>query len=110
MAVTHNWSITEMVQLNDNSGTVIRAGYRVKSSDGEVSTQSMGMVELETENIENFIPYEQLTEEIVLGWIKSKLGPNLANHEINNASWIDSVINPPKPTTIQSPLPWPLSW
>jgi hypothetical protein len=106
MAITHTWSIREMEQLNDGSGTVIRVGYNVNSTDGTVSTQSGAGVELQTENIENFIAYEDLTEELVLGWVKEKLGPNFGNHEINNAAWIDSVVNPPAPRTIRTELPW----
>ena len=106
MAITHTWSIRELVQLNDNSGTVVRVEYGVNSTDGNVSTQSNGSVELETATIENFISYEDLTEETVLGWVKEKLGENLGNHEVNNAAWIDSVVNPPAPRTVNSPLPW----
>jgi hypothetical protein len=104
--ITHTWSIRQLVQLNDNSGTVIRVEYNVNSTDGEVSTQSNGSVELETTTIENFISYESLTEEMVLGWVREKLGENLGNHEVNNAAWIDSVVNPPAPRTINSALPW----
>lgn len=106
MAIAHTWAIRELVQLNDNSGTVVHVGYSVDSTDGNVSTQSNGSVELETGNIENFVSYESLTEEIVLDWVKEKLGENLGNHEVNNASWIDSVVNPPAPRTINSALPW----
>jgi hypothetical protein len=106
MEITHTWSIGELVQLNDNSGTVVRVRYNVNSTDGNISTQSGGGVELETGNIENFISYEDLTEELVLGWVREKLGPNLDNHEINNAAWIDSVVNPPAPRTISTELPW----
>jgi hypothetical protein len=106
MAITHTWSIRALIQRNDDSGTVIRVNYTVNSTDGTISTKSQGGVELQTENIENFIAYEDLTEELVLGWVKEKLGPNLANHEINNAAWIDSVLNPPAPRTISTALPW----
>jgi hypothetical protein len=106
MAITHTWSIRELEQLNNGSGTVVRVKYNVSSTDGTVSTQSGGGVELDTENIENFISYEDLTEELVLGWVKEKLGPNLGNREVNNASWIDSVVNPPAPKTISTGLPW----
>lgn len=106
MLITHEWSINEMQQLNDGSGTVVSVSYVVKSTDGNFSIQSSGTVELQTENIENFILYENLTEDIVIGWVKEKLGPNLGNHEINNSSWINSINNSPKPKTISENLPW----
>jgi hypothetical protein len=61
---------------------------------------------LNIDNIENFIQYQNLTEETLLGWVKEQLGENLGNHEINNAAWIESVKNPPAPRTISQPLPW----
>jgi hypothetical protein len=106
MAITHTWSIRELVQMNDNSGTVVRVRYNVTSTNGEISTQSDGAVELETENIENFVSYESLNEETVIGWVKEKLGESLGGHEVNNAAWIDAVANPPAPKTISTELPW----
>lgn len=105
MAVTHTWSIIRLEQLNDGAGTVTEVFYNVLSED-EISCNSSGCVTLDTDSIENFIDYENLTEEILLGWVKEKLGENLGNHEINNAAWIDSVKNPPAPRTISQPLPW----
>lgn len=106
MTITHTWSIDRIRQLNNDLGVVSNISYSVHSTDGNIFTQSGGDVELQTENIENFIPYEDLTEEVVLGWVKEKLGENLGNHEVNNASWIDSIANPPKPKTITAELPW----
>lgn len=105
MAVTHTWSITRLEQLNDGTGTVTEVFYNVFSED-EISCNSSGSVQLDTSNIENFIEYQNLTEEVLLGWVKEKLGENLGNHEINNAAWIESVKNPPAPRTISQPLPW----
>lgn len=106
MAVTHTWSITRLEQLNNSTGTVTEVFYNVFSEEDEISCNSSGGVILDTDSIENFIEYENLTEEILLGWVKEKLGENLGNHEINNAAWIDSVKNPPAPRTISQPLPW----
>jgi len=32
--ITHTWSIRQLVQLNDDSGTVVRVEYNVNSTDG----------------------------------------------------------------------------
>jgi tRNA/tmRNA/rRNA uracil-C5-methylase (TrmA/RlmC/RlmD family) len=105
MAVTHTWSIIRLEQLNDGTETVTEVFYNVLSED-EISCNSSGGVQLNIDNIENFIQYQNLTEETLLGWVKEQLGENLGNHEINNAAWIDSVKNPPAPRTISQPLPW----
>jgi hypothetical protein len=38
--------------------------------------------------------------------VKENLIKKVSNLEVNNASWIDSVVNPPAPRTINSTLPW----
>jgi len=106
MTITHTWKIDIMRELNNDLGVVSEVSYSVHSTNGNISTKSGSTVELKTENIENFISYEDLTEEIVLGWVKERLGKNLGNHEVNNASWIDSIENPPAPRTISKELPW----
>ena len=106
MAITHNWSIRHLNQLNDGTGTVCEIFYHIESRDGDISIDDGGVVRLNTENIENFISYESLTEEVVLNWVKDSLGEQVNNIESNNASWIDSVKNPPAPRTITAPLPW----
>lgn len=106
MTITHTWSVNRLEQINDGSGTVAHIQYNVHTTNGELSCHSSGMVTLNTDNIENFISYENLTEEILLEWVKESLGENLGNHEVNNAAWIDSVVNPPAPKFISQPLPW----
>jgi hypothetical protein len=106
MSVTHTWSIERLEQLNNETGTVANIFFKVYSVDGDVNCTSSGMVDLNTENIEEFIDYEDLTEELLLEWVKERLGENLGNFEINNAAWIDSVLNPPAPRVITKPLPW----
>ena len=104
--ITHTWTVERLVQLNDGSGAVTSLDYKVRSTDGTNSCDAYGSIQLETENIENFVPYESLSEEIVIGWVKEKLGESLGGHEVNNAAWIDAVANPPAPTTISTELPW----
>jgi hypothetical protein len=106
MKITHTWSIKNLDQLNDDKKIVANVNFEVESTNGTISTRSGGMVKLETDNLSNPIPYADLTQEIVIGWVKSELGPNLGNFEVNNAAWINSVVNPPKPKTITEQLPW----
>jgi hypothetical protein len=106
MSITHAWKIRKLIQKNDGSGLVIQVFYKVYSSDGEYDYVSAGNVELITENLLNFVPYADLTEELVIGWVKDKLGPNLGNHEQINSEWINAAKNPAIPTTKVERLPW----
>ena len=115
MAVSHVWTVTELVQKNDGSGIVRAAKFTVASTDDVTSTSITrnGQVEFErpfdgvilTRN-PGFIEYANLTHADVLGWVQNELGANLGNFEVNNESYIDSVDNPPTPTRITEALPW----
>ena len=72
MAITKKWEINTLErELAD--GYVKKAIYRVKGIDGsEEKARTTGEVELEKP--ETLIPYKDLTESTVLGWIKTKLG------------------------------------
>ena len=54
----------------------------------------------------NFVPYAQLTEATVIGWVQASLGADgIANYEANINGQIESIINPPV-SPANTPLPW----
>jgi len=71
MAITKTWEINTLErELAD--GYVKKAIYRVKGIDsGEEKARRTGEVQLEKPK--TLIPYNKLTEETVLGWVKAKL-------------------------------------
>ena len=72
MAITKKWEVNTLTrELAD--GYVKEVIYRVKGLDGsEEKARATGSVELEKP--ETLIPYKDLTESTVLGWVKAKLG------------------------------------
>ena len=106
MAITHTWTVTNLSQINDGSKIVESVEFEVLSSDENISTTTRGMVKLNTVDLIDPIPYENLTEEIVLGWVTELLGPSLGHFETNNTLYIESIVNPPAPKIISEPLPW----
>ena len=54
----------------------------------------------------DFIPFEDLTNETIVSWIKEMLGPQgVADYEAAVGGQIDAKINPPVVPTVK-PLPW----
>ncbi len=106
MEITHNWVIRKLVQKNDGTGTVIRVYFKIYSTDGEYSYVSGDNIELDVNNIQNFISYQDLTQEQVLEWVKNELGPGLGGYEQLNTDWIINQRNPFTPTTKIERLPW----
>ena len=72
MAITKKWEINTLErELAD--GYVKKVIYRVKGIDGsQEKVRATGEVNLEKP--ETLVPYKDLTESIVLGWVKTKLG------------------------------------
>jgi hypothetical protein len=73
----------------------------------ENTTASLsGSSQFSTEDVGTFIPYADLTEEIVIAWIKETLGENgIISIEACIQGQIDSQINPPQ-VPVNTPLPW----
>jgi hypothetical protein len=100
--VTTLW--TETIAGEQNY--VVIASYNVTGVDGTYSASLSNTAQFSTANVSNFIPYEDLTNEIVIGWIQQDLGVNGVNSiEACIQGQIDSQINPPV-VPQNTPLPW----
>ena len=100
--VTTLW--TETIAGEQNY--VVIASYDVTGIDGTYTASLSNTAQFSTANVSNFIPYEDLTNEIVIGWIQEELGVDgVANLEACIQGQIDSQINPPV-VPQNTPLPW----
>ena len=64
-------------------------------------------VEVSTENIENFTPFEELTEELVLSWIPQEtIQPYLDQHKTKLLLEQDKILNPLKYQKDSPVPPW----
>jgi hypothetical protein len=64
----------------------------------EYSSSNDILTNVDTDNIQNFIPYDQLTEPEVLNWIN--LSENMDQIKFNLVNNINSQINPPPQTLV----------
>ena len=71
MTITKTWQVNTL-QRELETGYVNKVIYRVIGTDETYTTRATGEVDLEKP--ETLIPYKDLTEETVLGWVKAKLG------------------------------------
>jgi len=84
---------------------VVQINYTYKGVEGEYSSEINNSLFYEVEE-GTFVPYADLTQEIVDGWIKSSLGESgVENYEMCIADQIAMQINPPVSPQI-TPLPW----
>jgi len=109
MSATFSW-IVEWMQTTptsaDPSEAVLQVGWRVngeQEDNGKTYTAFVySTCTLPSADPASFIPYADLTQDIVLGWCYAN-GVDQASAEAAVQSNIDNQINPP---VIQPPLPW----
>ena len=100
---TKTWEVNTL-QRELADGYVNKVIYRVKGSDGTYETRATGEVDLEKP--ETLIPYKDLTEEKVIGWVKAKLDAQEAGTVANIEAAIDANINAQKTPTHGVGKPW----
>jgi hypothetical protein len=98
MAISYNWSINQMERLTTD-GFVVTVHYNVSATDGDYSASTYGTCGY-TQESETFVPYADLTQAIVVGWVKETLGQETV--EASLQSQIDAQKNPVQ----QSGMPW----
>ena len=82
MATTFTWGINTL-ERETSDGYVYTAHYNVNASDGTYSSGAYGSIGLERPD--TLIPYADLTEETVIGWIKEAIGGDEKVAEIETA-------------------------
>mgnify|MGYP001178387200 FL=1 len=100
MSITKTWEVNTL-QRELADGYVNKVIYRVKGTDGTYQTRATGEVDLEKPK--TLIPYKDLTQETVIGWVKAKLGTDSVK-KIEKA--IDAEINLQKTPTHGVGTPW----
>lgn len=96
---TYNWSIVNMDRLTAD-GFVVTVHYNVSATDGTYNASTYGTVGYTEQPGETYIPYDQLTQEMVVGWVKASLGEATVENSLQ--SQIDAQINPVQ----AAGLPW----
>jgi hypothetical protein len=104
--VTTQWRINALdsiPSLEDGLTNVISTIHCEKtaeSSDG-FNARWYGTVSVAAPHPASFIPYEEVTEEMVIGWVEDS--PSTAGVDDNLAAQIEGQRNPP---IVTLPLPW----
>ena len=105
---TYNWTITNLYTktVDGLQDYVVTAMYDVTGVDGEFSASVNGSQMFTVKEGQEFIPYSELTPEIVTEWIKEELGENgLLSITACIDGQIESQKNPPV-VPQNTPLPW----
>jgi hypothetical protein len=101
MSTTFSWNVANL-ERETNDGYVFTVHYTVNAKDDTYSAGAYGSLGLERPEGE-LIPFADLTEETVLGWVKDKFGSEKAT-EIEAA--LQSQLDEQRQPTKAAGLPW----
>jgi|TARA_B100000085_G_C18174829_1_gene363026 hypothetical protein len=114
MAIQHSKSIESLQVLNSGSNDIV-SKVRVIFTSYDDSDQAGTTIEsherfdINTDGVSNtdsgFVAFADLTESTIFGWI-SNLSDMETRFQTNHTSWINSVLNPPTPPTVNRANPW----
>lgn len=125
MSITYTWKVTgvktQKVGVNGTADAVVQTYWQKIGTDESGNTGTFsGATPFRKEDIDpaTFVPFDQLTEEIVLGWIQAVVVGGYGEHVDNQIQkQIDEKINaveepslpwaPPTPTPEPPPAPVP---
>ena len=103
--ITYTTTINSMYTLNTpDPDYVVNVLFTVSGTDGTNTASIDGNCQFDSEQESTFIPYADLTEEMVIGWINAATD-NQANYYANIDGQIASIVNPPVSPSSQA-LPW----
>ena len=110
MPITYTWTATSLIGypvIDGETDVVTRASYTVLANDGEGHTADYSNFALTPlDPSVPFIPYADLTPEIIIGWVQYNLGADaVAAIQESLAIQIERQVNPPKEPEVL-PLPW----
>ena len=100
---TFTTRITAMYTLQQpDPNYVVNAIWEVTGVDGANTASIQGNTMFDSNQSSTFIPYANLTEAIVIGWIPAEA---ISNAQACVLGQIDSMITPPV-SPENTPLPW----
>lgn len=101
MATTFTWGINTLERETDD-GFVMTAHYTVNAKDEAYTAGAYGSIGFQRP--ENLIPYADLTEETVIGWVKEALGGDEKVTEIEAA--LQAQIDEQRAPSKAAGVPW----
>ena len=96
---TFNWTIQQMERLTSD-GFVVTVHYNVSATDDTYQASTYGTTSYTQTPGETYIPYDDLTQAVVVGWVQEALGKDTV--EMSLQGQIDALKNPVQ----ESGLPW----
>ena len=92
------WNVVQMDRLTSD-GFVVTVHYTVNAVDGDFTASTYGTVGY-TQGEGSYVPFADLTEAVVVGWVQESLGKGTVEEALT--AQIEALKNPVQETG----LPW----
>jgi hypothetical protein len=109
--MSYNWSIISMQCYPQHEGqdnVVFKVYFKITKLVTENEIPYLGLfnesVEIPFADSEAYTPYNELTEEQVIGWVKTALGE--ATVSLYESKVDEQIERMTKPSTVSPPVPW----
>jgi hypothetical protein len=113
MAVTYSWAVTQMTkkpQVNDATDVVVHVRWNLTGTESTTGTTGnfpgATPFELDPDNTGSFVAFEDLTEEIVIGWLENVVVDDYWNHVTERIQHQIDEIDDPAEELSEEALPW----
>jgi hypothetical protein len=104
---TYTWiieSINCRSEFENETNVVFNVSWRIKATNGKNTEEVYGAQTIPFEAKNNFTPFDQLTEEMVIAWVQEAAG---IDRITKLQQTLDAkLITADKPTIITPALPW----
>jgi hypothetical protein len=105
MAITVTWSVLDMKRDAATGGVKeVRWQCVAQADTGESAVEAGKYICTPDPDAEGFVAFEDLTEELVLGWVKAQDGFDAAEIEANRTGKVEAQIA--RKTAEATGLPW----
>ena len=86
------------------SDVVFQVCWSYEGTDGTFTTAMSGTTDVPSPDPQDYIPYSDLTEPVVMGWVQQYTDPAVwVDYEQKMTAWLAAQHNPP---VVNPPLPW----
>jgi hypothetical protein len=107
MAITNTWSVVSLdayPEFDGETDVVFTVHWTLNGTDGTYNGSVYGSSAVLLNEGGTFVPYADLTEAQVIGWVQDALGEEaVAGFEASVAKQIEDQANPP---VVHPALPW----
>lgn len=107
MEITYNWNFNPLECYPTSSGetdVVFLVHWQVYASTGSYNASSIGTQTVPLPSGSVFIPYEQLTKDVVYGWVTASMGQ--AQVDAIQSGLVKQIENQVNPPVLILQAPW----